>query len=142
MKFSLLPLATILICSNTLSLASEVHVTTGRSFNRDSIILIDNDTDSRKSKKDLEKRIARLERAVRQLQDRVFDLENENNNLKGKDDDKSERKFTCYIKTMDKGVFTSTDESKTKAKADAMKKCSAVIPYGFQCDENKVVCGD
>jgi len=102
------------------------------------IIVIDVGSEEKTSKKDLEKRIYRLERAVRQLQDRVFDLEVENGDLK----DDNKKKFTCYIKTNMKGTFTSTQKSLTQAKADVMKKCSDEIKFGFECDEDKVKCGE
>jgi len=102
------------------------------------VIVIDVGSEEKTSKKDLEKRIYRLERAVRQLQDRVFDLEVENSDLK----DDNKKKFTCYIKTNMKGTFTSTQKSLTQAKADVMKKCSDEIKFGFECDEEKVKCGE
>ncbi|MFN3697524.1 MAG: hypothetical protein ACK4VO_08785 [Pseudobdellovibrio sp.] len=102
------------------------------------IIVIDVGSEEKTSKKDLEKRIYRLEKAVRQLQDRVFDLEVENSDLR----DDNKKKFTCYIKTNMKGTFTSTQKSLTQAKADVMKKCSDEIKFGFECDEDKVKCGE
>lgn len=104
----------------------------------DKVIIIDVGNEERSSKKDLEKRIYRLEKAVRQLQERVFDLEVENGGLK----EDNKKKFTCYIKTNMKGTFTTTQSSLTQAKAEVMRKCSEEIKYGFECDEDKVKCGE
>lgn len=89
------------------------------------------------SRKDLYRRIYLLEKAVRQLQDRVFDLE-----LSHKISDEDEKSFTCYIKTPFDGTFTATKKSLTEAKASAIKQCSTKLPTGFSCDDNKVVCGE
>lgn len=70
------------------------------------------DDDDRSSKYDLYRRISSLERAVRQLQDRVFDLEVENGSLKD-----NQKFYTCFIKTPFDGTFTSTKRSMTEAKA-------------------------
>ncbi|AZZ36855.1 hypothetical protein CIK05_08645 [Bdellovibrio sp. qaytius] len=109
-------------------------------FSRDKVIIIEAGSESRSSRRDLEKRIYRLEQAVRQLQDRVFDLETENDDLKK--EDPNVKKFTCYIKTNSKGIFSSTQKSQTQAKAEVMQKCSEVIRFGFECDEEKVKCGE
>ena len=93
---------------------------------------------SKYSQKDLYKRLYRLERAVRQLQDRVFDLETENSQLV----DEGKKTFTCFIKTNFDGTFTSTKKSLMEAKADAIQKCSDKIKSGFSCDEDKVKCGE
>lgn len=110
-------------------------------YNNDKVIVIDVGSESRKSSsRDLEKRIYRLEKAVRQLQDRVFELEVENDDLKK--EDPNVKKITCYIKTNSKGVFSSTQKSQTQAKAEVMQKCGEVIKFGFECDEEKVKCGE
>ncbi|WP_409477215.1 hypothetical protein [Pseudobdellovibrio sp. HCB154] len=108
-------------------------------YKGDKVVVIDLGDESKSvSRRDLEKRLYRLEKAVRQLQERVFDLEVENGELK---DDKV-KKVTCYIKTNSKGVFSSTQKSQTQARAEAMQKCSEVIKFGFECEEDKVKCGE
>ena len=114
-----------------------VEVKEGR-YKGEKVVYIDLGSESKSSRRDLEKRIYRLEKAVRQLQERVFELEIENGELK---DDKV-KKTTCYIKTNSKGVFTSTQKSMTQARAEAMQKCSEVIKFGFECEEDKVKCGE
>lgn len=101
------------------------------------IVIIDTGSESNTSTRDMQKRLYRLEKAVRQLQERVFELELENDGLK---DDKV-KKTTCYLKTT-KGVFSSTQKSMTLARAEAMQKCSEVVKFGFECDEDKVKCGE
>lgn len=110
-------------------------------FKGDKVVVIDLGSESKSySRRDLEKRLYRLEKAVRQLQERVFDLEIENGQLKEEND--NVKKVTCYIKTMSKGIFSSTQKSMTLAKTEAMQKCSEVIKFGFECDEEKVKCGE
>lgn len=116
-----------------------VEVEKGR-YKGEKVVVIDLGSESKSSRRDLEKRIYRLEKAVRQLQERVFDLEIENGQLKDEND--NVKKITCYIKTNSKGVFTSTQKSQTKARAEAMQKCSEVIKFGFECEEDKVKCGE
>lgn len=115
-----------------------VEVQKGR-YKGEKVVHIEVGNDSRSSRRDLEKRIYRLEKAVRQLQERVFELEVENGQLK---QDDNVKKYTCYIKTNSKGLFTSTQKSITQAKAEVMQKCSEVIRFGFECDEEKVKCGE
>jgi predicted nuclease with TOPRIM domain len=112
-----------------------------RARKSEKIVVIDLGSESpskSSSNKDLYRRLYRLEKAVRQLQERVFELETENTQLKEEEKGPS---YTCYIKTA-KGLFTSTQKSMTQAKTQAMQKCSEVIRYGFDCDEDKVKCGE
>lgn len=107
-----------------------------------SIVRIDigeeNYSDTAVSKKELYRRLYRLEKAVKQLQERVFELEIGSDLQTSKD----KKAFTCFIKTGFKGTFTSTKNSLTAAKADVMKQCSDVVKYGMDCDEDKVKCGE
>jgi len=121
------------VASMQIAQAKSVHYS-----DDDKVIIIDAGSEEKSSKRDLEKRLYRLEKAVRQLQERVFDLEVENGNLK----DDNKKKFTCYIKTNIKGTFTTTQNSLTQAKAEVMKKCSDEVKFGFECDEDKVKCGE
>lgn len=118
---------------------SYVEVQKGH-FRGDKVVVVDLGSEKSSSRRDLDKRVYRLEQAVRQLQERVFDLETENGQLKEEND--NVKKVTCYIKTNSKGIFSSTQKSMTQAKAEAMQKCSEVIKFGFECDEEKVKCGE
>jgi len=130
-----------IVCAATVLLTLSVPVANARdSYSSDKVIIIDAGSESKSSRRDLEKRMYRLEKAVRQLQDRVFELEVENDDLKK--EDPNVKKITCYIKTNSKGLFSSTQKSQTQAKAEVMQKCSEVIKFGFECDEEKVKCGE
>ena len=133
--------AAMLILFTQASLAEDfVEVQKGR-YKGEKVVSINLGPESKSSRRDLEKRIYRLEKAVRQLQERVFELEVENKNLKDVNNDAKVKKTTCYIKTS-KGIYSSTQKSETQAKAEAMQKCSEVIKFGFECDEDKVKCGE
>lgn len=120
-----------------------IEVQKGR-YKGEKVVYIDLGSESKSSRRDLEKRLYRLEKAVRQLQERIFDLEVENGELKKENDlaNDNVKKITCYIKTNSKGLFSSTQKSMTQAKAEVIQKCSEVIRFGFECDEDKVKCGE
>ena len=129
-----------IVCATAVASSFVVSTAEAERYNSDKVIVIDVGSDSKSSSRDLQKRIYRLEKAVRQLQDRVFELEVENDDLKK--EDPNVKKITCYIKTNSKGVFSSTQKSQTQAKAEVMQKCGEVIKFGFECDEEKVKCGE
>lgn len=129
-----------IVCATAVVSSFVVSTAEAERYNSDKVIVIDVGSDSKSSSRDLQKRIYRLEKAVRQLQDRVFELEVENDDLKK--EDPNVKKITCYIKTNSKGVFSSTQKSQTQAKAEVMQKCGEVIKFGFECDEEKVKCGE
>lgn len=133
LKYALLATILLIASLSSISYASE-------RYSKDKVVIIDVGSESKSSRRDLEKRLYRLEQAVRQLQDRVFELEVENSDLKK--EDPNIKKITCYIKTSSKGIFSSTQKSQTQAKAEVMQKCSEVIRYGFECDEDKIKCGE
>ena len=133
LKYALLATILLIASLSSISYASE-------RYSKDKVVIIDVGSESKSSRRDLEKRLYRLEQAVRQLQDRVFELEIENSDLKK--EDPNIKKITCYIKTSSKGIFSSTQKSQTQAKAEVMQKCSEVIRYGFDCDEDKIKCGE
>jgi hypothetical protein len=129
-----------IVCATTVLLTFIVPASKASDrYSSDKVVIIDVGSE-KSSRKDLEKRLYRLEKAVRQLQDRVFELEVENDDLKK--EDPNVKKITCYIKTNSKGIFSSTQKSQTQAKAEVMQKCSEVIRFGFECDEEKVKCGE
>ncbi len=85
------------------------------------------------SKDELERRVWDLERAVRQLQNRIYDLEA----------DKSRpvaRRSTCSLESFGK-VFNATEDTEMLAKSVVMKKC-ADATNAMHCDKSKVECGN
>lgn len=104
------------------------------------VIWID-DVDSEKlSDKELKQRVLRLERAVAQLQRRVFELEYSDMNK-----DSSSQKaptYTCYIETPFEGLFTVTRPSKTEAKAAVAAECSQKTKNSLYCKIENAVCGE
>ncbi len=129
-----------IVCATAVVSSFVVSTAEAERYSSDKVIVIDVGSESKSSNRDLQKRIYRLEKAVRQLQERVFELEVENDDLKK--EDPNVKKITCYIKTNSKGVFSSTQKSQTQAKAEVMQKCGEVIKFGFECDEEKVKCGE
>lgn len=100
---------------------------------RDDIFRIEIGKSSGGSDRDLRERVWMLERAVDQLQRKVFQLENEGGSRGGH--------TTCYIKTTFHGTFSATEPTETAAKAKAMERCSEKIKHGFDCDDDRVKCG-
>ena len=93
-------------------------------------------SDNNYSKKDMARRVYRLERAVRQLQQRVFDLEIENDNLK----DENDGKYTCILSTPFDGIFTATKKTKMAATANVLKQCSSKKEGSIHCRDSNVKC--
>lgn len=79
----------------------------------------------------LDSRVKQLELAVIQLQNKIFNLNLDQNNKTDK------TKYTYYIKTPLNGTFYGTGLSKAEAKAKALQKCEASASSIF-CDENKL----
>jgi len=75
------------------------------------------------SKKDLRRRVWNLERAVAQLQDRVFELSHKKSSTIIVKRGKRSKKSTCYVSSFG-DTFTSTKSTETAAKADVLAKCS------------------
>ncbi len=94
----------------------------------------DSSTESDISKRDLERRIYRLERAVRQLQDRVFELESKET-VEAKD-----KTYTCYIETQFHGTISVDGKSETKARTEVLKECHAKAKE-LKCKSEFVKCG-
>ena len=76
--------------------------------------------DSTASNRDLVRRIRRLERAVRQLQNRVFDLEADGYRADATD---SSKQFSCILKTSFDGSYYGYGTSRGKAMEEAPNKC-------------------
>jgi hypothetical protein len=91
------------------------------------------------SSRELRKRIKKLERAVAQLQRRVFELEYKESGAIGIIE---EKKFTCYIETPFEGLFSETRSSQTEAKAAVSKTCSQKTNNSLYCKMDKVKCGE
>ena len=85
------------------------------------------DTDSR----NMNRRMVQLERAVRELQNRVYDLE---------DDSRSQtrevRIFTCVIPTPFEGTFIGKGTTELEAKAEAAKACEK--SGSLSCNINRI----
>lgn len=87
------------------------------------------------SNSEMQYRVWMLERAVAQLQARVFELE------LGKSSNTPESQMTtCYIRTPFDGTFTATEATETAAKAKAMEKCAAKA-NSIHCSERDAKCG-
>ena len=85
------------------------------------------------SDRNLSMRVRRLERAVRQLQDRVFELENDS-------PISDDPRWTCVLKNDWNRTYIGKSMTKVGAKADAMQKCGRVETSSFNCEEDDIVC--
>ncbi|RYZ98644.1 MAG: hypothetical protein EOP11_20370 [Proteobacteria bacterium] len=84
-------------------------------------------------------RIEMLERAVEQLQRKVFDLQ------RGPDfrePDYRVKMTTCYLKTPFDGTFMATEPTETAARAKALTKCNGKLNgSSIFCKEEALKCG-
>lgn len=85
------------------------------------------------SNDELRERIWNLEKAVMQLQQKVFAMEIAQTNVS------TGGHWTCMIKSFGKS-FSSTAPTKTKAMADVIADCSKAT-NAVHCDEDEVSCG-
>ena len=85
------------------------------------------------SNDELRMRIWNLEKAVMQLQQKVFAMEISQNSIP------TAGSWTCMIKSFGKS-FSSTAPTKTKAMADVIADCSKAT-NAVHCDEDEVSCG-
>mgnify|MGYP000393776939 CR=1 FL=1 len=88
------------------------------------------------TKRELERRIYRLERAVRQLQDRIFELETKEPSAE------KDITYTCLIETSFHGTVSAEDKSETKARAAVLKKCMTETKESLKCKGEFVKCGE
>lgn len=117
MKFLLLAFTLTLTLSVTTAKAEDVfRIEIGKDY-------------AKYSDADMRRRVWELERAVAQLQARVFQLEFGN---KGSQADS----YICTVKAMG-DVYTGTGGSKSVAKARAIEACKAARGDGFFCKEPK-----
>lgn len=96
------------------------------------VIRIEVGDKSGSSKDALERRVWDLERAVRQLQNRIFDLEADKGRPSG-------GKTTCTISSMGK-VHMATEDTEMLAKSVVLKKC-ADATNAIHCEKSDVECG-
>ena len=89
------------------------------------------------SNRELRRRVYQLERAVRQLQERVFELEY---NKPGASPTPEQSEWTCRIDSMGK-IFVSSAKTKSKAMAEVISKCSAATS-SVHCPELNAKCGN
>lgn len=105
------------------------------------VIVINPVPRGRSSNADLRERVYRLERAVEQLQAKVFELSNGAGGAQPVPTTiPANQMVTCYIKSSFKGTFMETAATETAAKAAVMQKCDAG-EGGLSCEERNVKCG-
>lgn len=113
------------------------------------IIIEPGKSDGIVSNAELLRRINRLEQAVQQLQDKVFEL-SRNQRSGGRiafppvpplqPIQPAPSAYTCFIETTFRGTFMETAPTETAAKASVLKKCHDG-DGGLDCTERKVKCG-
>lgn len=84
----------------------------------------------------LRKRVQRLEMAVRQLQDRTFNLEVSNNRPTVT---LAPKEHTCYLKTTFEGTMMGKGGSEAEARAKALQECDNKNG-GLSCKEENLRC--
>jgi hypothetical protein len=124
-----------LLAASPVASAEEIfRIETNRSSSRSS------------SDRELRSRIADLERAVDQLQRKVFELQ------MGKDYDRPSftwpgnsyrpvKDITCYLKTPFDGTFMATQSTETAARARTLDKCTSKLNNSVFCKEDNIKCG-
>jgi len=95
--------------------------------------------DSSSDTQDLRQRVWMLEQAVRQLQDKVFQLEYSNAN---RPSPVASKQYTCTLQNNMAGTFTSTKGSMGEAKADVIKQCTDKNSSNFFCKKKDVECSE
>jgi hypothetical protein len=91
----------------------------------------DRENDSRENAK----RIANLERAVRELQNRVYDLEDD-----ARPTTREVKVYTCSLTSAFKGAYIGKGRSEVEARADAMQRCTMAADdrSAFFCGEERI----
>lgn len=87
--------------------------------------------EERNDRRSMARRIKRLERAVRALQNRVYDLEDDANTAP-----REVTVHTCSLPTSFDGVFIGKGPTEIEARANAVNACE--LGGGFPCGENRV----
>jgi hypothetical protein len=117
------------------SVISFLLVVIACSFGQAEVIRIDIGKDKGSSQTELERRVWFLERAVRQLQDRIYDLEADKSKPVA-----ANPMFTCQIESFGK-MFSATEPTKMAAKAKVLNEC-ADATNAIHCEKDKVECGN
>ncbi len=118
---------------NKFALLILIGLITTPAFCADIVVIRPEDSYSNYSNENLRRRVWELEKAVAQLQRKVFELE------LGSQSQPPPTKFTCYIQAFGK-TFTSTKDTRSEALANVMSKCSQENNAMF-CTEEKAKCG-
>ncbi|MGC6366970.1 MAG: hypothetical protein ACON35_03125 [Candidatus Marinamargulisbacteria bacterium] len=106
------------------------------------VIKINLNNNQTSSNESINQRINQLERAVIQLQQKVFGLQLENERLLQLNSDSNKQKeYTYYIKTPFDGTFYGTGTSHSEAKAKALQNCEKKSEPIF-CNENNLKTDD
>ena len=88
-------------------------------------------------------RIRRLEQAMRQMQDQIYRMEDFNSRpVVAVAAPVAAKEYTCYIKTTFKGTVFGKGTSEAEARAKALQSCDSVGGASFDCDDDKVKCGN
>lgn len=104
------------------------------------VIVINPAPRGRSSTSDLRERVYMLERAVEQLQAKVFELSNGHGGAHPTPPPVAGPMVTCYIKSSFNGTFMETAPTETAARASVLKKCDEA-DAGLSCNEKNVKCG-
>jgi len=114
-----------------LTLTTSAFARDGRINTNDggTIIRIEVGNDRESDTRETSKRIARLERAVRELQNRVYDLEDDQ-----RPQTREQKVVTCALKTSFNGTFIGKASTKLEAQSIAIQQCE-VAKASF-CDFN------
>ncbi len=89
------------------------------------------------SNDELKRRVWHLEKAVWQMQQRIYHLEAQGP-VQQVVEQRSE--WTCYLRSFGK-AYTHTAASQTKARAEVIRQCSQAT-NAMHCDEEDVTCGE
>jgi hypothetical protein len=112
----------------------------------DGVVKIEIGKNRGSSQTELWNRVWMLERAVAQLQEKVFELQMRRGHGGGgviivpNPGTNPKEMTTCYIKTPFNGTFTATEATETAAKAKVMQDC-ANKASSIHCGEDDVKCG-
>ena len=82
------------------------------------ILRIDIGNERESDSRELSKRVARLERAVRELQNRIYDLEDDSGPTT-----REVKIFTCILPTSFDGTFIGKGKTEAEARASASNNC-------------------
>lgn len=90
---------------------------------------------AQESNEDLAARVLRLEKAVEQLQKKVFPAESVRTTSAP-----AAVGVTCSLKTPFDGIFSATDAKEDSARATALEKCNQKTKRSIYCVEKDLQC--